>query len=228
MKNKKPLIIVAALMVLGAGGYFFYRWWSNRPKKEEEKTDSNSGSSTAGSTGSSTAGSTGGGGTTNTTQNAKNDASKILNTQDKINAFRSWFNYAYPAMAKQIKLDKTGKLNSTLLSAWNYVDSQAVVAGDYYTELISLTYPNVGSTHTIKSNVKSKQYSAQYPNAPTIQTKGLKEEENGNYVTVPSGYNTYVVLENKAFDVNKYPVAKSYIKNINTNKIYLVYSKDLN
>lgn len=128
MKNNKIIIWIAAILVLGGGGYAFYRWWK---KPEEEKTETPTDSSPDTSTGATNTGGTSTGGTsTDLTY-----ISKYLDTPEKINTFRKWFNSYYPAAAKNIKLDPTGKLNSTLEKAWNTMDSKGFKVGDYYVKI---------------------------------------------------------------------------------------------
>ena len=129
MKNNKTIIWIAAILVLGGGGYAFYRWWKNRKPEEQAATSTDS---TAGTT---TGETSTGGMSTGGTSTGGTDISKYLDTPEKINTFRKWFNSNYPAAAKNIKLDPTGKLNSTVEKAWNTMDSKGFKVGDYYVKI---------------------------------------------------------------------------------------------
>ena len=156
MKNNKTIIWIAAILVLGGGGYAFYRWWK---KPEEEKTETPTDLSPDTSTGGMSTGGTSTGGTST----GLTDISKYLDTPEKINTFRKWFNSSYPAAAKNIKLDPTGKLNSTLEKAWNTMDSKGFKVGDYYVKMTTDWKPKYKVGDSVKLNNKTYKVTKVYP-----------------------------------------------------------------
>ena len=156
MKNNKIIIWIAAILVLGGGGYAFYRWWK---KPEEEKTETPTDLSPDTSTGGMSTGGTSTGGTST----GLTDISKYLDTPEKINTFRKWFNSSYPAAAKNIKLDPTGKLNSTLEKAWNTMDSKGFKVGDYYVKITTDWKPKYKVGDSVQLNNKTYKVTKVYP-----------------------------------------------------------------
>ena len=162
MKNNKTIIWIAAILVLGGGGYAFYRWWKNRKPEEQAATSTDS---TAGTTTgeTSTGGMSTGGMSTGGTSTGGTDISKYLDTPEKINTFRKWFNSSYPAAAKNIKLDPTGKLNSTVEKAWNTMDSKGFKVGDYYVKITTDWKPKYKVGDSVKLNNKTYKVTKVYP-----------------------------------------------------------------
>ena len=156
MKNNKTIIWIAAILVLGGGGYAFYRWWK---KPEEEKTETPTDLSPDTSTGGMSTGGTSTGGTST----GLTDISKYLDTPEKINTFRKWFNSNYPAAAKNIKLDPTGKLNSYVEKAWNTMDSKGFKVGDYYVKITTDWKPKYKVGDSVQLNNKTYKVTKVYP-----------------------------------------------------------------
>jgi len=115
MKNR-GIIVISSLVVIG-GGVAFLLWKLNK-KKEEQKLKDEEAAKAASSTNTNTSGGgdTGGGGGGGTKPSTFTFPFK---SEMEGNMFRVYVRFIDKPFADSIKLDATGKLNSTLQKAWD-------------------------------------------------------------------------------------------------------------
>lgn len=106
MTTKTKIIIVSvAVVALSATLYFTRKLWMKGGNKEETGLDTNIPTNEDTKT--------------NTTTVANQNFTFPLKTEAEGNAFRAWINDKYPAYAKEIDLDRAGKLNKFVQKAWD-------------------------------------------------------------------------------------------------------------
>ena len=153
MKNR-GIIVISSLVVIG-GGVAFLLWKLNKKKEEQKLKDEEAAAAAAAA---SSGGSAGGGASTNDGTKPSTFTFPFKSEMEG-NLFRVYVRFVDKPFADSIKLDATGKLNSTLQKAWDKYGDKYLTTKP---KVDNSTVPKKGNTLAeVTANLKANGYTVE-------------------------------------------------------------------